>query len=201
MKYPNWREAPPYVNVATTEDVVLSRMQVVALQRDFALEVQQRQRDAGVPVLYPCNWCGQPSGDWCESCVEAHPGPAHALCTSCEAQWMECRLCRLEHKLQGSRSGTAHRIRGGAWLGSNLCGGRNQQHFDMKICKSCRLIRYCSQECQTKHWKGHKPLCRFFSELQPLTIVYPWYEERAVQVTQGHEILFPPVRFRGMAVA
>mmetsp|Transcript_41825 Transcript_41825/g.53893 ORF Transcript_41825/g.53893 Transcript_41825/m.53893 type:complete len:121 (-) Transcript_41825:319-681(-) len=30
----------------------------------------------------------------------------------------------------------------------------------LKACSRCRLVFYCSKECQTKHWKsGHKKLC------------------------------------------
>jgi hypothetical protein len=27
-------------------------------------------------------------------------------------------------------------------------------------CSACRTARYCSKECQTKHWKQHKPVCK-----------------------------------------
>ncbi|KAF7295644.1 MYND-type domain-containing protein [Mycena indigotica] len=27
-------------------------------------------------------------------------------------------------------------------------------------CASCKVSRYCSRDCQTSHWKEHKPLCR-----------------------------------------
>ena len=195
MMYPNWRESPPYVNVAITEDAVLSRMQEVALQRNFAMQVQQSQRDAGVSILCPCNWCGQPSGDWCESCAPKNPGAAHTLCAKCDSQWIECRLCRLERQLLQRNKSQTHRIRNGAWLGSNRCGGCDEQQMKMRLCEKCGLTRYCGQQCQKKHWGTHRSFCEFFSTPQPLTIVYPWHEERAMQVTRGHEALFPPVRF------
>jgi hypothetical protein len=28
------------------------------------------------------------------------------------------------------------------------------------ICGGCRVARYCSQACQARHWKQHKPVCR-----------------------------------------
>jgi hypothetical protein len=28
-----------------------------------------------------------------------------------------------------------------------------------KICGRCKVVTYCSKECQRKHWKKHKALC------------------------------------------
>jgi hypothetical protein len=27
-------------------------------------------------------------------------------------------------------------------------------------CSACRVVRYCGKECQAKHWKQHKPVCK-----------------------------------------
>ena len=27
-------------------------------------------------------------------------------------------------------------------------------------CSVCKVTRYCSRECQTSHWKEHKPVCK-----------------------------------------
>jgi len=31
---------------------------------------------------------------------------------------------------------------------------------DLKVCSSCRGIRYCSRECQVADWRNHKPNCK-----------------------------------------
>ncbi|KAJ7451209.1 ectomycorrhiza-upregulated zf-MYND domain-containing protein [Mycena galericulata] len=31
---------------------------------------------------------------------------------------------------------------------------------DLKSCSKCSTVHYCSKECQTEHWKIHKPMCR-----------------------------------------
>src|SRR5437870_2341550 len=33
----------------------------------------------------------------------------------------------------------------------------------MKFCARCRMVRYCSQECQRAHWSEHKSMCRAFT--------------------------------------
>ncbi|KAJ7263337.1 hypothetical protein C8J57DRAFT_1333349 [Mycena rebaudengoi] len=43
-----------------------------------------------------------------------------------------------------------------------VCTGCNQFERDVlfKKCGGCRVARYCSTECQKKHWKMHKPGCQ-----------------------------------------
>ncbi|KAF7345561.1 SET domain-containing protein [Mycena venus] len=41
---------------------------------------------------------------------------------------------------------------------------RDKEAGDLKSCSGCSTVRYCSKECQTEHWKIHKPMCR---RLQP----------------------------------
>jgi len=38
-----------------------------------------------------------------------------------------------------------------------LCGKEAEK---MKKCSVCRLVRYCSQECQLEDWKEHKKSCK-----------------------------------------
>ncbi len=32
-------------------------------------------------------------------------------------------------------------------------------HVDLRPCSRCRLVYYCSKECQSKDWLSHKPFC------------------------------------------
>jgi len=34
----------------------------------------------------------------------------------------------------------------------------------MKKCASCKLVYYCSKDCQAAHWNVHKERCRFVAE-------------------------------------
>ena len=149
MRYPKYRDAPPYVNdVHGDEKVIINRMQNVTLMQKYATDIQKLQTDAAVAVLCPCNWCGKPSGDWCEGCLEKSPDSLafHTICVSCERYWIYCRLCRLEMQVgitsrrtdsmtvndssSSNASGNAnderttastHRVTNGAWKGTTKC--------------------------------------------------------------------------------
>ena len=41
-----------------------------------------------------------------------------------------------------------------------FCSNCGKTGDDLKGCNSCRCIRYCSANCQKKHWKHHKVDCR-----------------------------------------
>jgi hypothetical protein len=40
--------------------------------------------------------------------------------------------------------------------GCTVCSATDKKTMS---CKHCRLVRYCSIECQKKHWPTHKPYC------------------------------------------
>ena len=46
----------------------------------------------------------------------------------------------------------------------NNC-GKVEKGRKFKKCSSYKCVRYCSQECQKKQWKGHKILCQSIREL------------------------------------
>lgn len=31
---------------------------------------------------------------------------------------------------------------------------------ELKLCSDCRVVKYCSRECQKKDWKNHKTMCK-----------------------------------------
>ena len=39
------------------------------------------------------------------------------------------------------------------------CSNCKMPSKDLKKCANCGQVRYCSRECQKKHWKEHKPSC------------------------------------------
>ena len=42
---------------------------------------------------------------------------------------------------------------------SKQCGSCNNPNSKLK-CSKCKLIYYCNRECQVKHWKEHKLICK-----------------------------------------
>lgn len=53
---------------------------------------------------------------------------------------------------------------------------------ELKKCGACKMARYCSKECQTKHWKeGHKRTCKAMPVFIKLTkINYSKYDTTAL---------------------
>jgi hypothetical protein len=45
-----------------------------------------------------------------------------------------------------------------------LCGGCRNRGTGFKQCAGCKVINYCSSECQKSHWKEHKPTCKRITE-------------------------------------
>ena len=63
MRYPKYRDAPPYVDdMHGDEKVLINRMKNVSLMQKYATDIQKLQADDEVAVLCPCNWCGKLSG-------------------------------------------------------------------------------------------------------------------------------------------
>ncbi|CAH0385498.1 unnamed protein product [Bemisia tabaci] len=45
------------------------------------------------------------------------------------------------------------------------CGSTHRKHYqdgirELLTCSRCKRVKYCSQDCQKKDWKSHKPSCR-----------------------------------------
>lgn len=41
-----------------------------------------------------------------------------------------------------------------------VCRGKGKGDGGLKTCSGCKKVRYCSDECQKKDWKTHKPKCK-----------------------------------------
>ena len=40
-----------------------------------------------------------------------------------------------------------------------VCGNCGRHEPTMSSCARCGLVYYCGKDCQSAHWKEHKPLC------------------------------------------
>ena len=152
-------------------------------------------------MLAPCNWCGDPTGNWCESCRPTEL-VAHTICRGCETFFHQCRLCRLRNQWEQGMVAPKVRVEhDSTFLGHFICCrkrcGKDQPK--MQLCQKCGCARYCCKECQVKDWEVHKEWCKFARKMQPLTIVYTWFWQQATEIAAGvfNPALFPPVRFSG----
>ena len=142
MRYPVYRESPPYVSVVTGDDVI-DRMNSVEVMRSYAKSIQERQEERGDLIQAPCNWCGKPTGDWCEGCERKCPGSIayHAICASCDCYWVHCRLCRLELQVGARENASTHRITNGAWMGTTRCHWCDEQRVKLNQCTAFGIGR------------------------------------------------------------
>ena len=46
----------------------------------------------------------------------------------------------------------------------NCCQKPESEH-EFKQCKSCKAVRYCSEQCQKTNWPDHKKICKAISDL------------------------------------
>ena len=44
-----------------------------------------------------------------------------------------------------------------------LC-GKSEVDCELKSCGNCKIVKYCSRDCQVGHWKGHKAFCKAVGE-------------------------------------
>jgi len=185
--------APPYMDLPIPPDVSsktawFGRLQHVTRQVACAYHVQILQRREGRQILFPCNWCGYPSGDWCEGCHDSGHRPATPLCSYCEARLRRCRICRLE--LQQVHRPTRV-LEDSAWRNTSLCAGCDKRGV-WPLCTGCRVCRFCSEECMNASWKLHRGLCKFLQTRQPVSITFPWQTQRIRHLRRNAPEQFPP---------
>jgi hypothetical protein len=51
----------------------------------------------------------------------------------------------------------------------NNCSTKETVSGEFNICSVCKLVRYCSRNCQKKHWDEHKTLCTAIKNLYTST--------------------------------
>ena len=219
MQYPKYRDAPPYINdMHGDEKVIINRMKNISLMQKYATDIQKSQADDEVFVLCPCNWCGMPTGDWCEGCLERSPdSPAsHTICVSCERYWIYCRLCRLEMQVgitarrtdsmnesdstSSAVSGNAndertnastHRVAHGAWKGTTECHWCDFQSLKLRQCTACGIGRYCGQRCQRKDWQKHKHFLSIFPAKATVTNCVSMVRRTCITSNRGLSRIVP----------
>ena len=50
---------------------------------------------------------------------------------------------------------------GGKLIIEMSCAQCHTTGFDLRKCSRCRLVHYCSKDCQAKNWPIHKSYCKY----------------------------------------
>ena len=54
-------------------------------------------------------------------------------------------------------------------LKNNLCMRCGKKAPEASLCGGCKRVKYCSRDCQTAHWKEHKPICQAVKKAEELS--------------------------------
>ena len=58
-----------------------------------------------------------------------------------------------------------------------------KSHDKLMLCKACKLVRYCSKECQRSHWPTHKRDCTYLKKSRRVTVLDGNSDERCQMKT------------------
>ena len=97
------------------------------------------------PVVYPWVWFLQPPVERCSACTA---GCIHSRYFSAA-----CMRCFLQQEVRKFSKRSSGQIKPQP---DRCC-------LALQVCRGCRLVRYCSAECQLADWESHKPVCKHFS--------------------------------------
>ena len=201
-----WLQALPYVfeppvpPAAMLEASYEVRMRFASWAYAWYQHVSEIQRANNMPALAPCSWCGQPTGDWCESCPRGGDGKygrAHSICMKCEATIRECRLCRLSRQIAAKDSipPDVHVQPGSAWAGMTKCAACGEVSEGHKLCSGCHCFRFCSKKCHKALWRDHKSMCQWLQKQQPLLVIAASRMPLAEKIRKKcADHLVPPIR-------
>ena len=57
----------------------------------------------------------------------------------------------------------------------DVCQACGKTNKDLLVCSSCQQASYCNRDCQVKHWKIHKPICKQLQVAsQGVELEEPW---------------------------
>jgi hypothetical protein len=101
-----------------------------------------------------------------QAAIAAQPGAIAALDqlmgSDLDAELAQRSAARLE--LGGPASASRQKEQqdggGGAAAACAGCGALPAAGGSHKVCKGCRALRYCSVDCQKRHWAQHKRTCK-----------------------------------------
>ena len=72
-----------------------ARIDDATLRKAWTVHIWEEQESSRTPALPPCQWCGMPTGNYCDNDCSSEwvKGWLAALCTECEYIFGGCRGC------------------------------------------------------------------------------------------------------------
>ena len=69
-------------------------------------------------------------------------------------------LASVAQREQAEKAAEVKAAKGELKRAARVCENCGKEAAKMKKCSVCKLVRYCSEECQLKDWKEHKKSCK-----------------------------------------
>ena len=102
-----------------------------------------------------CNGPASDDGDTCGRATTATTAPTHTHDGGAAEQQQQQAVVEHDNVKKGKETDTKT-----LWVTVFKCFYCGKHGHNLPKCRQCSQAYYCNADCQRKHWKKHKPVCR-----------------------------------------